>query len=272
MKKDFIGFKEITDQSDIEEIKKIKDLKPKDFKRLDIIETNYDELDSIIIWCRKNEKLILKNENFFKPFFNEITLKISRKHTFGYYVHFYIDNQYFYMSFYKDDKECTNINNMYSEINPLKLYKNILFKDYENSGSYIYWLGTYNKDFLESEFTDEDFNRTQITNYISLIVYINLFKESIIKQTRTHTHKTQSKKDKRKGKKPKVKLIKQNIIRLNTDHLPTPTEEEIKHYERHTFGWTVRGHWRTYQSGKKVWIKPQIRGDKNKVEGKIYEI
>ncbi len=51
-----------------------------------------------------------------------------------------------------------------------------------------------------------------------------------------------------------------------------PTEEEIKHYERHMLGWTVRGHWRTYQNGKKVWIKPHVRGDKDNVEGKVYRI
>lgn len=110
---------------------------------------------------------------------------------------------------------------------------------------------------------------------ISIITFINAYmslnQESIITQTRIHTKKIQSKKDKRKGKKPRVKLIRQNIIRLNTDHIQL-TEEEKNHYERHTFGWTVRGHWREYQSGKKVWIKPQIRGDKSRVEGKIYEI
>lgn len=111
---------------------------------------------------------------------------------------------------------------------------------------------------------------------VSIIMFVNeymsLNQESIIRQTRTHTKKVRSKKAKRAGKKPKVKLIKQNIIRLNTDHIPEPTEEEKRLYERHTFGWTVRGHWRHYQSGENVWIKPQIRGDKDKVEGKIYEI
>ncbi|MHB9909388.1 hypothetical protein CF048_11320 [Clostridium botulinum] len=107
--------------------------------------------------------------------------------------------------------------------------------------------------------------------FFSILIYSQFNEQFIVKQTKTHTKKIQSKKDKRKGKKPRVKLIKQNIIRLNTEHIQL-TEEDIKHHERHTFGWTVRGHWREYQSGKKVWIKPQIRGDKDKIEGKIYEI
>jgi hypothetical protein len=45
-----------------------------------------------------------------------------------------------------------------------------------------------------------------------------------------------------------------------------------RNYNRHTLGWTVRGHWRTYKSGKKTWIKPSVRGDKDKITGKIYEV
>jgi len=107
---------------------------------------------------------------------------------------------------------------------------------------------------------------------IFIYSYLAFNQEYIIKETRTHTKKVQSKKDKRAGKKAKVKLIKQNIIRINTDHIEPPTEEEKREYERHIAGWTVRGHWREYKSGKKIWIKPQIRGDKEQMEGKIYEI
>jgi hypothetical protein len=66
-------------------------------------------------------------------------------------------------------------------------------------------------------------------------------------------------------------LLKQTIIRLNTEHIQL-SEEEKRYYERHKLGWTVRGHLRHYQSGKTVWIKPHVRGDKDNLEGKIYEI
>ncbi|KFX58345.1 hypothetical protein HYH39_06710 [Clostridium botulinum] len=108
--------------------------------------------------------------------------------------------------------------------------------------------------------------------YFNVLAYSQVNQESIIRETRIHTKKVQSKKDKRAGKKPKVKLIKQNIIRINTDNIKEPTEEEKREYERHIAGWTVRGHWREYKSGKKIWIKPQIRGDKEQMESKIYEI
>jgi len=44
-----------------------------------------------------------------------------------------------------------------------------------------------------------------------------------------------------------------------------------REYQRHTESWRVRGHYRTYKSGKKVWIKPQVRG-KGKTKGKDYTI
>lgn len=32
-------------------------------------------------------------------------------------------------------------------------------------------------------------------------------------------------------------------------------------YERHTDSWGVRGHYRTYKSGKTVWVRPYTKGD-----------
>ena len=39
-------------------------------------------------------------------------------------------------------------------------------------------------------------------------------------------------------------------------------EGYTKKYERHTDKWSVLGHWRTYKSGKKSWIKPHEKGPK----------
>jgi hypothetical protein len=32
-------------------------------------------------------------------------------------------------------------------------------------------------------------------------------------------------------------------------------------YERHTDSWGVRGHYRTYKSGKTVWVRPYVKGE-----------
>jgi|GEM_PF-5252875 len=167
------------------------------------------------------------------------------------------------------------------------------FNVYAEEGKWMYMYGFYfdfeksKKDIIINNkipsveiFHTKDKPKKEVEQWmgqdISIMMFINeymsLNQEHIIKQTRTHTKKTQSKKDKRAGKKPKVKLIRQTIITLNTDHIQTPTEEEKREYERHTFGWTVRGHWREYRSGKKIWIKPQTRGDKEQIQGKVYAI
>ncbi|MCY6958300.1 hypothetical protein [Clostridium brassicae] len=274
--------KELEKQDKLNEISKLKKISKEELNKIDIIMINNNELANIKFWCERNIELIKGNINKMNIVFKEIIIKITN-----------LDKDISSLGYYKfnNNNEVTEISaNVYFKetIIPCISYFNLNI-DFQKVLNII-----YGKDFIDGNYIEtftnqwyyeeickdsDKYNEYCIENLkdglrecFSILIYSQLNQESIITQTRTHTKKIQSKKDKRKGKKPKVKLIKQNIIRLNTDHIPTPTEEEMKHYERHTFGWTVRGHWRTYQSGKKVWIKPQVRGDKDKVEGKIYEI
>lgn len=41
-------------------------------------------------------------------------------------------------------------------------------------------------------------------------------------------------------------------------------------YERHTESWGVRGHYRTYKSGRVVWVRPYTKGDAEKRNDKEY--
>ena len=41
-------------------------------------------------------------------------------------------------------------------------------------------------------------------------------------------------------------------------------------YERHTDSWGVRGHYRTYKSGKTVWVRPYTKGNAEKRNDKEY--
>lgn len=41
-------------------------------------------------------------------------------------------------------------------------------------------------------------------------------------------------------------------------------------YERHTDSWGVRGHYRTYKSGKTVWVRPFVKGNAEKRNDKEY--
>lgn len=48
--------------------------------------------------------------------------------------------------------------------------------------------------------------------------------------------------------------------------LPAPKRK----YEKHTESWGVRGHYRTYKSGKTVWVRPFVKGNAEKRNDKEY--
>lgn len=45
-----------------------------------------------------------------------------------------------------------------------------------------------------------------------------------------------------------------------------------RRYERHTESWGVRGHYRTYKSGKTVWVRPFVKGNAEKRNDKEYYV
>ncbi|NFL57788.1 hypothetical protein FDB60_01710 [Clostridium botulinum] len=240
---------------------KFKLLTLKDIEKIDMIDVSNQDIENIRNWCISNNDYLEKNYSKIKDPFEEVIILYQSNLI-------YKSGDIFYIYFY--DKKAND--------NPKYIYGFELNFE-ENRENMMRNKPITNIEFLES-YKDVDRLNMQ-NNFVSqdlmiisfIYSYLAFNQESIIKETRTHTKKVQSKKDKRAGKKPKVKLIRQNIITINTDHIDeAPTEEEKREYERHIVGWTVRGHWREYKSGKKIWIKPQIRGDKEHIEGKIYEI
>jgi hypothetical protein len=230
--------------------------------RVDIIEVTQEDISSIQGWLVKNINYIKQNINIIKDPFDEINI-------------IYVDNL-----IYKNKNEFYNF--LEPQNNSQLEYIYGFHLDFEKSKEDILNDRFINFDFLydeESEYKNkpefmskaQEWIKQDILTITLIYVYIALNKEYIIRQTKTTTKKIQSKKNKRAGKKPRTKLIKQTIIKLNTEHIQL-TEQEKRDYERHIAGWTVRGHLRHYQSGKTVWIKPHVRGDKDNVEGKIYEV
>lgn len=238
----------------------IRKLNLKDLEKIDMLDMDKEDVDNIQNWYINNEEYLKKHYKEIKDPFEEVIIlyqsNLIYKNGNMFYVYFYnkknSDNPKYMYGFklnFEENKENLILHKPITNIEFLELYEEI--KDINT----------------QNNFASQDL---MIISFI--YSYLAFNQESIIKETRTHTKKIQSKKDKRAGKKAKVKLIKQNIIRINTDNIQQPTEEEKREYERHIAGWTVRGHWREYKSGKRVWIKPQIRGDKEQVEGKVYEI
>ncbi|APU60762.1 hypothetical protein [Clostridium botulinum] len=264
----------------------MKELTLSDLDKLDIIEITVEESEKITNWCLKNQDKITLHRDNIKYIFSEGIIKrytgslwfiqyykVQRERLmFNCYAYNKSNNDFRYLYSLKEPviKLKDGIEFFLDGIEPESLLPKIIDSFEYNSDYEDFLIKMIKKEDIPQRFINTTVECIQM--FFSILIYCQLNQEQVITQTRTHTKKIQSKKDKRKGKKPRIRLIKQNIIKLNTNHIPEPTEEERRHYERHTFGWTVRGHWREYQSGKKVWIKPQIRGDKSRVEGKIYEI
>ena len=101
----------------------------------------------------------------------------------------------------------------------------------------------------------------------------NIIRQNTIeKKTVINKSKSSNKNNKKKNNKKVRKIIMSNRV-INVPN--NVTDIEIKRgYTRRTESWKVKGFWRTYKSGKKVWIKPSVRGNKNvkNINANIYEL
>lgn len=105
---------------------------------------------------------------------------------------------------------------------------------------------------------------------IGVLTYINLLihEEKTIIEENTTERKVilNNKKKKNKITTKKVKTIKNINITdtvIKKINLNSNTNSEKREYNRQIQSWTVRGYWRNYKSGKKVWIEPQTRKAKS---------
>lgn len=108
--------------------------------------------------------------------------------------------------------------------------------------------------------------------FISIMNFIVHYKEDreYIEVRKTTTKKPNKKKNNRPKKN--VRYIPSRNYIINR----VPSEEEViqerKKRERHTEAWRVRGHYRRYKSGKVVWVRPYIKGDKSKLQPSEYKV
>jgi hypothetical protein len=128
-------------------------------------------------------------------------------------------------------------------------------------------------------FSRLDLNETELNNYnndiitlhTSLMAYMEHFSndKQYINSTKEYYRAiaNDSSSQKASKKRNKVKLSRK-VYSVNVAN-----SERIKRkYTRRTEGWTVRGFWRTYKSGKRVWIEPYQKGNKAKVTKKDYKV
>lgn len=79
--------------------------------------------------------------------------------------------------------------------------------------------------------------------------------------------------NKSKKSKTKRKTLVQKVIKFNTEFVPDTNEVPHSTHNITCPCWGVMGHWRTYKSGKRVWIKPHVRGKfRDAYESKEYQM
>lgn len=125
-----------------------------------------------------------------------------------------------------------------------------------------------------------DFLENMCRMIIGELSYINVLahEEKVIIEENTTKKKViinnNKKKKSNSNKKVKtvrnIKITKEVVKRTNRNNTNSNNTEQKREYNRQIKSWNVRGYYRTYKSGKKVWIDPQVRKAKNgssKVKG-----
>lgn len=117
-------------------------------------------------------------------------------------------------------------------------------------------------DNLRKEFAEGLINSTAsdvLTAFVKVMIKMaNPDSEKHITKSEKKSTDIVRKKVKGKNKLRTIKVTK-TIYTINDSINNLKTRE----YNRHVESWTQRGHWREYKSGKRIWIKPQLKGVKN---------
>lgn len=75
-------------------------------------------------------------------------------------------------------------------------------------------------------------------------------------------------KNRKNGKRSNKRMLTVRRYTIGSEIL----SELPRKYERHAESWGVRGHYRTYKSGKTVWVRPYTKGNAEKRNDKEYVV
>lgn len=117
--------------------------------------------------------------------------------------------------------------------------------------------------------TVEDVTLRRFLEIISFLIYTQLPKEykEIISINPKKEVKSVPLKKKKHGKK--VAYISNIIYKPVINEARFKEHLEARSYTRHTESWYQRGFWRTYKSGKRVWVKPTVKKAKGVTSSEV---
>lgn len=201
-------------------------------------------------------------------------------------MQFLLDAEYkeveFHLPFEKEIEVILTVPNIAVHIKILEngnlrfTYFNIIGKDGRNIQTPLYsYELTHEFEMINYQF--EDFLRAAIPNTEAALAYhkksdsgivrgifgffyFMLYKDEIalVKEREQISRVQKSVQTKQKGaRKNKIVRIKKTIYRLADNAQEILASSELRPYNWHVSEFNRRGHWRTYSSGKSVWIKPK---------------
>lgn len=137
-------------------------------------------------------------------------------------------------------------------------------------------IGTTLFSVYPDSFNKNDYNQSIISLHASLMAYMEYYsdkKEYVDKKETVEFEKKKNSKNKKgrvkKSKKSPVR-IRKKIYKINVNKEAATRDKN--RYERKIEQWTVRGHWRNYSDGNRVWIKPYVKGDGENIQSKSYKL
>lgn len=110
-------------------------------------------------------------------------------------------------------------------------------------------------DKVYPDYSIPDLLQDAITIHASLMALMEHY-QGAVETSRAISYKPPKKSNKHRPNKKRIKIM-HKVFRI----IPSKIPASSRSYNRHTESWKVRGHWRHYKSGKKVWVREHIKGN-----------
>lgn len=106
-----------------------------------------------------------------------------------------------------------------------------------------------------------------VRKFRALMLFAAYYREEV-ERTRVVERKNLGTKKRSSGKRSNRRMLTVRKYTIGSEIL----SELPRKYERHTESWGVRGHYRTYKSGKTVWVKAYTKGNAEKRNDREYYV
>lgn len=109
-----------------------------------------------------------------------------------------------------------------------------------------------------------------VRKFRALMLFAAYYREEV-ERTRVVERKNLGTKKRSSGKRGNKRMLTVRKYTIGSEIL-SELPDVKRRYERHTDSWGVRGHYRTYKSGRVAWVRPYTKGDAEKRNDREYYV